>query len=434
MFHVFRHLAHKIGFTIGRQVSAGLLALISLILIARLYGPVGSGTIAVALLLPNTLVTFLSLGIAPANVYFIASSQVSVLKAFRTTLRLGGLICCAGTAIGIVVIYQCPHWFTGVSPSALWLSLAIFPPTLFSGLICGLFQAQQDFELLNKLSLLQPSIQFVLFLPLILFRSPNPSWVLLAILVSHIAALGVCFCILKLKLKDQLDIYPGTYMRKALSYGGRTYLDGVFAFVNNKADVFLVNIFLGPASAGLYVVAVNVAERLWILAQASTVVIAPKLSELSVNPKLMDELTPSLSRWILAATSVSALLVAVITPSLLPFVFGLHFQGSVSPLLYLLPGIIAGSASRILAADVAARGRPELNMVATVFVAVINVTLNILLIPSFGLSGAAVATTISYATILALRLWMQFCLARVSPISCIFLQPSDLRKIKQLFG
>ena len=196
----------------------------------------------------------------------------------------------------------------------------------------------------------------------------------------------------------------------------------------------MVNIFLGPASAGLYVVAVNVAERLWILAQAATAVIAPRLSELSANPRLMDEFTPLLSRWILAATLVSALLVAAIMPSLLPFVFGIRFQASVAPLLYLLPGIIAGSASRILAADVAARGRPELNIVATVVVAILNILLNIFLIPSLGLSGAAIATTISYAAILALRLWMQFRLTGVSPDSSIFLQPSDLLRLKHLLG
>jgi O-antigen/teichoic acid export membrane protein len=418
----------------GRQVSAALLGLFSQILIARFYGPAGNGIIAVALLLPTTLATFLNLGITPANVYFVASSQVSLRKAWFTTARLGGLICLAGTAIGISAIQLRPQWFTGVPPLALWLAMATFPPSLFVGLISGLFQAQQDFKLFNKLGLLQPIIQLVLVALLMAFRLRDPSWVLVATLLSSVLVLAVSFLALRSQLKEPHEYYPLSYKWKALSYGYKAHLSNILAFVNYKADIFLVNIFLGPASAGLYVVAVNIAERLWILSQASSAIVLPRLSQLSSNHKLRDELTPLLARWILATTALVAFIVAVTAPTILPLVFGNHFQASATPLLYLLPGIVAGSASRVFANDIAARGRPELNMATSVIVVIANIVGNIVLIPSFGLAGAAIATTLAYSLNLALRLWMHCQFTGIAPIYSLVIQPTDIIRLKKMLA
>jgi len=418
----------------GRQVSAALLGLISQILIARFYGPAGNGIIAVALLLPTTLATFLNLGITPANVYFVASSQVSLRKAWYTTVRLGGLICFAGMAIGIAVVQFRSEWFTGVPRLALWLAMATFPPSLFAGLISGLFQAQQDFKLFNKLGLLQPIIQLILVALLMTFRLRDPSWVVVATLLSSIVVLAVSFLALRNQLNQSQDSHPFSYKWRALSYGYKAHLSNILAFVNYKADIFLVNIFLGPGSTGLYVVAVNIAERLWILSQASSTIILPRLSELSSNPKLRDELTPLLARWILASTALVALIVAVVFPTVLPLVFGNRFQGSLTPLLCLLPGIVAGSASRVFANDIAARGRPEINMATSIVVVIVNIMGNILFVPSLGLAGAALATTIAYSLNLVLKLWIYWWFTGISPANSLILRMTDMQRLGRSFS
>ena len=63
--------------TFVRQISGGLLGFITVALIARVYGPDGNGLLAVAMLLPHLLSTLLNLGLTSANVYFLASGQVS---------------------------------------------------------------------------------------------------------------------------------------------------------------------------------------------------------------------------------------------------------------------------------------------------------------------------------------------------------------------
>ena len=328
-------------------MGTSLFGLITQIMIARYYGPAGNGIIAVSLLLPTTLAIFFNLGVTPANVYFIASSQVTLRKAWYTTVLLGGLMCILGSVVGVAVIKLWPQWFMGVPPLALWLALATFPSILFIGLISGFFQAKQNFKQYNRIGLLNPFLLFVLVILLISLQLRNPSFMVAATFIASSSTLVVSLIALQRQLSANDDFYPAPYARKVISYGSKTHLSNILAFLNYKADIFLVNIFLGPVSTGLYVVAVNISERLWILSKATSTIIFPRLSQLSSNPKLKDALTPLLARWILASTALVSLVVAVILPTVLPLLFGSRYQGSVAPMLCLLPGIVAGSASCI---------------------------------------------------------------------------------------
>ncbi len=81
-------LGGNVAATLARQLGAGLLMLVTLALIARVYGTEGNGAYTVALLLPTMLASLLNLGIGPANVYYLGSSQVAPRTAWRSTLRV----------------------------------------------------------------------------------------------------------------------------------------------------------------------------------------------------------------------------------------------------------------------------------------------------------------------------------------------------------
>ena len=65
-------------------------------------------------------------------------------------------------------------------------------------------------------------------------------------------------------------------------------------------------------------------------------------------------------------------------------------------LLWLLPGIIAGAGERIYSNCIAAAGKPEWNMHVSFLVVLLNIIFNIVLIPKYGLLGAAWATSAVY--------------------------------------
>ena len=186
------------------------------------------------------------------------------------------------------------------------------------------------------------------------------------------------------------------YLRRAVSYGAKAHTSNLLTFLNYRADLFLVNVLLSPAAAGVYVVAVQIAERLWMLSQSVNTVLFPKLSQLHRDEDARRALTPLIARIVLMLSGLGALVLAVLAKPLVVLIFGTIFAEAAIAILWLLPGIVAGAMARVLGHDLAARGRVDLNLYTSVLVLIVNVLANLLLISAYGISGAAIATSIAY--------------------------------------
>lgn len=424
-------LLSNIASTLGRQVGAGLLQLATLAVVARVFGPEGNGAYTIALLLPTLLTSLLNLGIEPANVYYLGSRQVSPLIAWRCSLKLYTNIVVIGSAIGaIVILFFGESWFPGISKSLLWIALLIFPVSLLLALVSSMFQGLQRFGQFNLVLLLQPLLTLMIIVALLLMRIQDIAWLLFAYLTASFVTLCISLKVLKPLLVMRFDNQFAGYGKAVLSYGYKAHLSNILTFVNYKADIFLVNLLIGPGAAGSYVVAVQLSERLWLVSQAVSTVLLPRLSELSSDEDKRKVLTSLVVRWVLFITLVGSFFLAIIAFPFIKLVFGVAFLDACFPFLLLLPGVVFMAASRILANDIAARGRPELNMYASCVVVVINIVGNLFLIPRYGISGAAIATSIAYAVNFIMRVMMHHYFTRVPILNNIVIRHSDLSLLK----
>jgi Na+-driven multidrug efflux pump len=89
-----------------------------------------------------------------------------------------------------------------------------------------------------------------------------------------------------------------------------------------------------------------------------------------------------------------------------------------------------GAGSRILANAIAAKGSPQINMYTSAFVMILNIILNIILIPKYGLLGAAVATSIAYSINTILRVWLFSKLENTFKIVSLIITFNDLIYLK----
>jgi O-antigen/teichoic acid export membrane protein len=193
-----------------------------------------------------------------------------------------------------------------------------------------------------------------------------------------------------------IGTYDNAYKRKSISYGWKAHFSNILAFVNYRADIFLVNFFLTPAATGIYVVAVKIAEQLWMLSKAASTVLLPRLSAMHENPQARLRLTNKVFAGVGGLTLAAAFLSAIALYFLLEPVFGAEFIDAFSPFLWLLPGVIAGAGARVQANCIAAAGKPEWNMYVAFGVVSVNIIGNVVLIPIWGIDGAAIATSIAY--------------------------------------
>ena len=162
-----------------------------------------------------------------------------------------------------------------------------------------------------------------------------------------------------------------------------------------RANVFLINFLLGPTAVGLYTVSQALCESLWILPRVTASALMPAVAAQEKDPGLSQTLRAC--RTTVFLTAIAGLGLCLVASPLIQLVFGPEFAGSVVPLWFLLPGVCLGACTGILSSFLTGRGRPELPFYNSFTSLVLNLVLNLVLIPRYGISGAAMASTVSYS-------------------------------------
>jgi O-antigen/teichoic acid export membrane protein len=147
-----------------------------------------------------------------------------------------------------------------------------------------------------------------------------------------------------------------------------------------------------------------ISQRLTVISEAINTVLLPHLARLhNPDPHHQAEIVLSMARWTLWITAALAGGVVLASLWLVPLAFGPQYQQVWLPLLILIPSLLSSSISRILAGDISARGRPELNALTAFVALTANIALNVALIPKYAALGAAAAMSLSYTLHLFLR-------------------------------
>jgi O-antigen/teichoic acid export membrane protein len=411
-----KRLGGNAALTFAAQMGAALIGLAISVLLGRTLGTSGLGTYASALLLSNLMWTLLELGITYANVYHIASGDVNTHDVMRANIRIWVVLSAFGLVVsGGIIYFRGAQLFPGIPMALLVIGLASFPPNLLQFYYQSILQGYQDFKRFNLLTVIVQLTTFIVSAILILGFHQGVVAALWAFLLGQILSLAITLWVLRpyLVRTPETEVHESwwVYGRKAVNYGWKQHLSAVISYVNLRIDYFFVQMFLGQSLGGVYYAAIQMAEAMWIISKVISTVLLPRLAELRGKEETRQQLTPLITRLVVAATALASVAAALLArPFALLAWHGPKFAQAAVVLWWLLPGIVMWSATRIVAYDFSARGRPELNSYLAGIVLVVNVALNVILIPRLGMIGGAVATTVSYTlnTFATLYLYRQF--------------------------
>ncbi|MDI9616231.1 MAG: flippase [Methanothrix sp.] len=373
-----------------------LLGMGTSVILARILGPEGNGAYYIALLLPSFIITFVNVGIGPATVYYVARGEFRWQEILGNNVLLSIAISVAGILTGlIVVIFFREIVFPGIMTEYLLLALVLVPLEIFFSYLHYILLGAQRIEDYNYAQVCQSVLFFgFVFIALFLFRAGVAG----AILAGIFTWIIVDLIILRLtkKIAGGINFKPNIcYIKRASKYGIQAHISNILGFLNYRIDMVLVNFFLGPAAVGLYAVGVGLVERLWIISQSASTVLFPIVSA-ETNERSRKDFTPLVARTVMWITTLGALAFVFFSRYIVLLLYSEKFLPTVGALQALLPGIIALSAGRVLANDIAGRGFPRLNIYSGVAAVITNVALNLLWIPTYGIVGAAWASTVSY--------------------------------------
>lgn len=170
-------------------------------------------------------------------------------------------------------------------------------------------------------------------------------------------------------------------------------------------DIILLQPFAGSQEVGYYRAALVTAEFLWFVPYALQIVLLHSTSRLWAEDRVaeIDAIASRMTRYTLTLTGLMAVLLVTVGDSFIPIYFGSEFSISYLPMMLLLPGVICFAVARPIYAIGQGHGNIRLLVLSTGVAAGINVLLNLLLIPQYGMYGAAVATSIGYGSMIVLH-------------------------------
>lgn len=236
------------------------------------------------------------------------------------------------------------------------------------------------------------------------------SGVLFGHLIGFILATVVSFSLVNrlISLRSILDRLPSEISRKELlSFNTLTV---VFIFLTASlyhTDILLLQPLAGSEVTGYYKAALVIAEFVWFAPLAIQTALLHSVSGIWAEGDY-ERITSIASKVTRYTTLFSILLLlglAALADVFVPLYFGEEFSEATLPLLILLPGVLGFSVARPIFSISQSKGELRVLIFTTGVAAALNLVLNLLLIPAYGMLGAAVATSIGYGTMVFLHIW-----------------------------
>ena len=360
--------------------------------ISRTLGAELQGVYNLAILIPNLMYNFLNFGQDTSTMFFLSNKTINKSDLIDNMIPVSIFYTIISTLLGTLFIFLLKDsMFTEVSNNTLIFALIISPLTFLNNNLTAVLKSEGEFFSVNKVQVINKIIYFLICT--ILFFIVDVNIVIFANIIS--LSMSIISLWKKIGIKGIRIKFNKEYQKKNISYGFKSYLANMITFLNYRLDTFIIKALSKSTMAvGQYGVSVTLAEQVWVFASAISSVMFPYITSIE-NDEDKSKVT-SLTFKIVMVVTFMAIIVLFFSSNLIRFVYGEDYYGSIIPLKILLIGVFSLSLGKILANDIASRGKPELNALSNLMGLLVNVIFNILLIPRFGIAGAAMATSISY--------------------------------------
>lgn len=425
---------HNTIFTFISRVLQLCISLIISIIVARILGPEGKGIYSLVILLPTLLITFTQFGIGPASVFYTGKKIYSPKKIFGANIIFSILISTLAITIGFVIVFFFHNrFFPNVPKEYLFLALLLIPLQLFLTFLVDILLGLQEIRKYNLFQIIRSSIFLLTIIIFLLGLKLGIMAIIVGEIFSYFTGCVILFLYTKKRLGGINFFLSKKLFSDFFSYGIKSYFGNISTLLHLRVDMWMINFFLNPLMVGYYSIAAGLSERIWLISQSAGIVLFPKVASEDDQIKI-KEFTPIVCRNILFITLFIALFLLLIGRWIILLFYSKSFLESVFPFQILLIGSVAIAGTRILTNDLAGRGKPMVNTYVAILSLVLNVILNIIWIPKFGIVGCAWASTISYSFMFILKTFIYSKLSGNKIKDIIIPKKSDLKYYKSIIN
>ena len=380
--------------TFGGKAATLLFGLLIVVAVARELGPSGQGLFAVAYSLTLLLAQLGGLGLTTANPYFTAREPTQRASIVANSLWLAAGLGLALVGVGLALRAVAPDALEGLGWEPLVVTLIGVPGALAALFLQSVLLGETRMAAYNLVEAGQATLTLAGLLVALYAFDAGLTGALAVLTAGRYAAVAAYLALLA----------PGRFdprlARRMLTYGLRAYVAIVVSFLVIRLDLLLVNGYLGSEEAGLYSVAATIADGMFVLPMVVALNLFPRVARSDSHGQTAEVFRS------LAVLYGALCLLTIPAAQAIPLVFGESFEGSISLYYWLLPGVYCLGLLTILAHHFAGRGYPK-EAAAIWFVGLgLNVAINVAFLPGRGAWVASLASSIAYAVLLALHVWL----------------------------
>lgn len=400
------------------------------VLLSRLTGAAGYGLLS--LLIANATIINLLTGLgADAGITFnIASGKITMGK---TMSFIAGILL---FQVILVIITEFISWlatghlflFKTSNLQWAWIGplylISISVVEKFTALLYG----QKRFTTVNKVLLVSNIIMMTFFAVQYFLEQSRP-------VVTYVAA----FVLLNLLQALLLIILFRSESGRLLKFespgrqdAGNFFSYSVFAFVINiiqflayRVDYWILDHYRGDEALGWYSLAVRLSQLFWVLPILFAGIILPSVA--GSHEGYEQSRMHALLRGLNLLNLLAGIIVFLVAPFIIPWLFGTEYTNSIGLLQLLLPGVILFCMATVLAAWFAGRKMLRVNFGGSLLCLAVILVLDILLIPELGAKGAAIASTTGYG-VTGLYFLVIYCMINKVPVSRLLIPGSSDRQ------
>ncbi len=363
--------------------------------VIQYLGPEQFGIFSYALSLVSFFTIFSDLGLETIVIKRLIHEPAAQNKILGSIFFLNVIVGIATVVCLILLIIIIP-----TTPELKTVILILSLKGLFQSLrnIDFYFQSQVKFSYIVFSQIISLIVTGVLCLYFVYLKMPLVSFAAISIIEVAVVSLGLAFSYLKERQSFASWEIDMSVIKKLLAQSWPLIISGIAIFIYMRLDQIMIQNILGPTSLGYYSAAVRISEVFYFLPMIITSSLFPAVIYSKINDKTTyEDRLEALFGLLFFISIATALVLYLCSGFLIEKLYGNQYTRSVQSLMILVwanPFVFWGVARTKWAI---AENAQMLTMIYIILGAVLNVILNIILIPKYSIEGAAVATIISQA-------------------------------------
>jgi O-antigen/teichoic acid export membrane protein len=402
-----RNIAANYASLFGGKVVTKLLTFLAMIFIARYLGEDDFGRLNFAFALASLATVAAQAGLSNLNIREIArhkenSSQISGTVSLIRWMNLAWIIIVTGLfAIGAQSLFGWPAnsgWI--ILLGGLGFAFATMGATYIE-----IFQAFERMEFVAVIFLITNALNLLLVLGIIFM-----GWGLLEVGAAFILsnccgwAAGYLMCrrLFPIPRLGQPLNLVWSYLKESWPF----MASAIVAMVYWRTDTITLTAMVGVGAAGIYNAAGRLTEGLLLVPSTYREAIYPNLSRTFLtDPDSYRETTRRSYKYLIALALPVAVGTSILANPIVRFIYGDQYQGTEMVLAIIIWALATIFIREFTAGQLFSMNKQKSVLSANLTAAVLNVILNITLIPYFSWIGASVAMVASAAVSMGMNLW-----------------------------